>query len=83
MDQPRTDGPVCWFQSSDQGERGFCPTCGSSLFWREVGGTDGGVAVSAGAVDNPTGLELAGHIWVESKGDYYDITDGLPQKARQ
>ena len=35
-----------------------------------------------GCLDEPTGLELADHIFVSEKGDYYDITDGLPQAAR-
>ncbi|WP_103172518.1 GFA family protein [Paracoccus sp. SY] len=74
------DGPVKWFQSSDQAERGFCPECGSSLFWRRLDGS--GVEVAPGAVDNPTGQRLQGHIYVADKGDYYDITDGLPQEQQ-
>lgn len=69
-------GPVRWFRSSDIAERGFCPDCGSSLFWRRRGCDR--IEVAAGTVDNPTGLRLAGHIHVADKGDYYDIADGLP-----
>ncbi|VDS06915.1 Glutathione-dependent formaldehyde-activating enzyme [Paracoccus haematequi] len=74
------DGPVRWYRSSDQAERGFCPECGSSLFWRQIGAANPEIA--AGAVDSPTGLRLAGHIYVADKGDYYDIADGLPQEAQ-
>ena len=70
-------GEVKWFRSSAEAERGFCPDCGSSLFWRRQG--HGGIEVAPGAVDNPTGLRMAGHIYVADKGDYYDIADGLPQ----
>ena len=70
-------GEVKWFRSSAEAERGFCPDCGSSLFWRRHG--HGGIEVAPGAVDNPTGLRMAGHIYVADKGDYYDIADGLPQ----
>ena len=70
-------GGVKWFRSSAEAERGFCPDCGSSLFWRRQG--HGGIEVAPGAVDNPTGLRMAGHIYVADKGDYYDIADGLPQ----
>lgn len=35
-----------------------------------------------GAFDTPTGLQLARHIFVADKGDYYDITDDLPQRAQ-
>lgn len=69
-------GVVTWFRSSERAERGFCPTCGSSLFWRPNGGA---IEVAPGAVDAPTGLRLIGHIHTADQGDYYDITDGLPQ----
>ncbi|MDO5631166.1 MAG: GFA family protein [Paracoccus sp. (in: a-proteobacteria)] len=70
-------GDVRWFRSSDKAERGFCPTCGSSLFWRRIGSDK--IEVAAGAVDQPTGLRLSGHIYTADKGDYYTIDDGLPQ----
>jgi hypothetical protein len=35
-----------------------------------------------GALDQPTQLKLARHIFVADKGDYYDITDELPQRAQ-
>lgn len=70
-----------WYQSSPTAERGFCVTCGSSLFWRQVNSAQ--IDVAPGALDAPTGLRLAGHIFVADKGDYYDIADGLPQEARE
>ncbi|QIR86080.1 GFA family protein [Paracoccus sp. AK26] len=70
-------GEVKWFRSSEEAERGFCPECGSSLFWRRRDRE--GIEVAPGAVDSPTGLRMAGHIFVADKGDYYDIADGLPQ----
>jgi hypothetical protein len=54
---------ITWFRASPQGERGFCSVCGSTLFWK----------------GSPNGLVLTSHIFVESKGGYYEITDGLPQ----
>lgn len=77
---PRIEGPVRWFQSSDIAERGFCPTCGSSLFWRLKGSDT--VAIAAGAVSNPSQLRLAEHIYVADKGDYYDILGDLPSFAQ-
>lgn len=73
------DGPVRWFRSSEQAERGFCPECGSSLFWHAIGADR--IDVAPGTIDPPTGLTLAGHIFVADKGDYYDIADSLPQSA--
>ena len=58
------------------GQRGFCPCCGSSLYFRAADGT---FSVAAGVIDNPTGGHLARHVFVADKGDYYRLTDGLPQ----
>jgi hypothetical protein len=56
--------------------RGFCPCCGSSLYFRAA---DGAFSVEAGAIDNPTGGRLTSHVFVADKGDYYTLTDGLAQ----
>ncbi|WP_374381639.1 GFA family protein [Dongia sp.] len=69
-----------WFRSSGKAERGFCGKCGSKLFWRRVGGSD--LDITMGSLDKPTGLSAEKHIWVDFKGEYYDIADGLPQFAR-
>lgn len=62
------------------GRRGFCSACGSSLWFRSAAGE---FSVEAGSVIGPTGGRLAEHIFVASKGDYYEIDDGLPQSGRQ
>jgi hypothetical protein len=66
-----------WYQSSATARRGFCGTCGSQLFWEPAAG--GHVSIWAGTLDTPTGLMASMHIFVAGKGDYYAITDGLPQ----
>lgn len=67
-----------WYASSPKAERGFCSTCGSSLFWRHA--DDGGaVSVMSGTLDGTTGIATEKHIFVADKGDYYDIADDLPQ----
>jgi hypothetical protein len=68
---------LCWYQSSAKVRRGFCGECGSTLFWEPQG--QDRVAVAMGAFDLPTGTQLGIHIFVASKGDYYQIADGLPQ----
>jgi hypothetical protein len=71
---------VTWYRASGSAERGFCATCGSALFWAPIDGARLGLL--AGSLDDPTGLQLAGHIFVADKGDYYTIADGLPQRAQ-
>lgn len=71
---------VTWYRASDFASRGFCAICGSALFWKRDGADD--ISVMAGAFDSPSGLKGIRHIFVAGKGDYYDISDGLPQDGR-
>lgn len=71
------DGAVTWFESSPGVRRGFCPVCGSVMFWRRAG--EGTVSVSAGSLDMPEGMRLERHIFTEDAGRYYEIADGLPR----
>ncbi len=75
---------VSWFRSSSYARRGFCKTCGASLFWQadRLDEHKDRIAIAAGCVDSPTGLQLTEHIFTASKGDYYAIADGVPQKER-
>jgi hypothetical protein len=67
-----------WYESSPGVRRGFCGTCGASLFWERVGGAR--VSVAAGTLDGPTGLAAEAHIHVADAGDYYALPDdGLPR----
>jgi hypothetical protein len=68
---------VTWFQSSAKVRRGFCKTCGSTLFFDPL--EKDWTAIAMGAFENPTGTKIRIHIHVADKGDYYDIADGLPQ----
>jgi hypothetical protein len=70
---------VSWYQSSEKVRRGFCSTCGSSLFWNPLHRDWIGIAM--GAFDGPTETHLHVHIYVSDKGDYYEIADGVPQYA--
>jgi len=67
--------------ASEKGaERGFCTVCGSALFWRVPGGSR--IGFGAGTLDDASGLEVAGHIWVEHAQAWSAIPDGLPQHPR-
>ncbi len=70
------DETLNWYQSSETARRGFCSRCGAGLFWDPIGGAR--LDVSAGSLDEPTGLRADKHIWTDFKGDYYEIgEDGL------
>ncbi|QFS82110.1 Glutathione-dependent formaldehyde-activating enzyme [Roseivivax sp. THAF40] len=73
-------GTPRWFRSSEAAERGFCPTCGSNLFWRRPGH----LSIFAGTLDtHAADLTLAGHIFCADKGRYYEIADGTRQSPGQ
>jgi len=74
------DEHLKWFAASDEAKRGFCKHCGSVLFWKSNDSDT--TAVMAGSLESPTGLETTAHIFTAFKGDYYDITDGLPEYER-
>jgi len=65
-----------WYVA-DGRERGFCAECGANLFWRLTDSKQ--TSIAAGALDAPTGLRTALHIFTDSRGDYYEITDDLPR----
>lgn len=70
---------LTWFRSSASVQRGFCSRCGGNLFWKaDDPGTE--IYVTAGTLDRPTNLRVSEHIYVGSKSDFYEITDGLGQK---
>jgi hypothetical protein len=71
---------LTWYASSAAAERGFCATCGSTLFWRSKGRDY--MAIAAGSLDGATGLRIEGHIFCADKGDYYEITDGDYQRPQ-
>ena len=58
--------------------RGFCGTCGASLFW-DAADSSNRMSVAAGTLQNGHGLKTIGHIYVSEAAEYYQIEDGLPQ----
>jgi hypothetical protein len=78
------DSSLAWIQSpaSDaQARRGFCRECGSSLFWDSP--LYDTVSIAAGTLDQPTGLAVASHWYVDDAADYYALpADGTVQHKR-
>jgi hypothetical protein len=77
------EGDVIWRPSPDsewQASRGTCAACGSSLFWHARDGER--VAIAAGSLDEPSGLPVAAHIWVEQGADWERPPNGVPAHPR-
>ena len=62
-------------------KRGFCNRCGSSLFWQPDDRNY--LAICAGTIDGKLGKKLAGHIYCDFAGDYYEISGGDFQKGER
>jgi hypothetical protein len=68
-------------ESESDARRGFCSACGSSLFWDAP--ARGTISIAVGSLDEPTGLETIGHVYVSQAGDYSELpADSLPRHER-
>ncbi|MBC7770806.1 MAG: GFA family protein [Phycisphaerales bacterium] len=67
--QFENESAVGVYPSSDWAERGFCKTCGSSLFWRTRDHKM--FTVSAHAFDNPEQFQFDVEIYIDEKPSNY------------
>lgn len=63
------EGPVSSYASSGHGERGFCATCGSHLFY--FAKAAGIHAIPVGLFEDQSGLPFRAEIYVDNQPDYY------------
>jgi hypothetical protein len=67
-----------WFQSSPQSRRGFCGTCGTTLFFASTicpGEIHVVRAAFAGAIDREPNC----HIFYDQHAEWFEAADGLPK----
>jgi hypothetical protein len=71
-----------WYQSSDQGERGFCSHCGSTLFFRSARWA-GELHVTLANFVGPVDRAPQAHVFWDTHVDWVklDDGDGLPRKT--
>lgn len=72
-------GDVVWAPHSGTSEHGRCVQCGSLLFWSNKQSEH--ISILPGSLTSSEGIGILGHLYISEKGDYYEITDGLPQYA--
>jgi len=67
------DEGLAAYKSSDWAERGFCRTCGSSLYWRLTmdGDLKGLTMMCAGTLDDLSGLDLTHEVYVDHQPEGY------------
>ena len=63
------------YRSSDWAERGFCATCGGSLFWRLTadGPMRGMMSLAVGTLDDAEGLAFSSEVYIDHKPASYDF----------
>ncbi len=67
------------YRASDWGERAFCGTCGSTLYWRMQGRPIAYVAV--GLLDDQSGLAVTEEIFVDHRPGWLKPWDGANQST--
>lgn len=79
MEGVEMTGEPALFRISEWGERGFCNTCGTTLFWRMQGKPTTTVAV--GALDDQTGLTVREEIFVDHRPAWLPVWEGASQST--
>lgn len=63
------------YESSEWAERGFCISCGSSVFWRLTaeGEMQGMFSIAAGALDDMSGMSFDAEVYIDHKPDSHSF----------
>jgi len=72
------DDGLNWYASSEWAKRGFCKTCGSSLFYR-LNDNPNFWAITAGSLALPEGQNLGREIFIDEKPEYYVLAGDHPR----
>ena len=80
MDQIQITGEPKWYYVSENSRHGFCPECGSQMFWRND--TNDYMSLTGGCINGDYEIPSKGHIFTSEKGHYYDIPADEPQSAQ-
>jgi hypothetical protein len=73
LDKIEISGEPKWYYVSEKSRHGFCPDCGSQMFWRNDDNQY--LSITGGSLDDSSELEVKGVIFVKEKGDYYLIPE--------
>ena len=69
-----------WFKSSNIAKRGFCSTCGASVFYKR--NNSDMISIAAGIIENPTMLKSRNNIFTKGKMDYYKLDPKLSKFSK-
>ncbi len=70
-----------WFKSSNIAKRGFCSSCGASMFYKRLKSRN--ISIAAGMFSNSTKLKTHSNIFIKGKLDYYRLDSRMPKFDRR
>lgn len=71
-----------WFESSPGARRGFCPSCGSPMFFESTR-WPGEMHIARALITGPLDREPSMHAFYETHVPWLDVNDALPKKHSQ
>lgn len=77
IDAVTIEGPLATVNTSPDLKRGFCASCGTTMFSRRD--SAGIIGITTGSLDDPTLFRPQMHIFTASKQPWVMLDDGLPQ----
>ena len=66
-----------WYNSSKIAKRGFCSSCGGSMFYKLFNSNN--ISIAAGMFNNPTKLKTHSNIFTKKKLDFYKLDLRIPR----
>jgi hypothetical protein len=75
------EAPLGLYASSEWAERGFCRTCGTSLFWRSREEQGDHLAVSFQSLDDVADFAFGEEIFIDEKPVQYEFAGQRPRKT--
>lgn len=76
-EEVRFEGEPRRYMSSPDLERGFCGTCGTTIYSRRP--SNGVMGLTVGSLDDPSLFRPQMHFWTGSRQPWLHLDDGLPQ----
>lgn len=74
--------PPEWYESSPGARRGFCPKCGSPMFFESTRWPNE-MHIARALIEGPLDREPSAHVFYESHVEWLKVNDGLPKKVSQ
>ena len=70
------------YRSSDVARRGFCPTCGTTIYFQYDEERSKGWDIHVGSLDDPGAVIPRSHVWYPGHVKWLTLIDDLPRHER-